>query len=83
MLDHVVAEPVREDLAWQRWDRDARRFALEHVPEVLEVAVASADGGLLELEGGDVGYDVDFVVGVHVAAGAVSARVADLDGLVC
>jgi hypothetical protein len=33
---------------------------------------------LLELEGRDVGYDVDFVVGVHVSACAVSARIADL-----
>ena len=47
---------------------------------MLEVAVASSYGGLLEFEGGYVGYDVDFVVGVHVSAGAVCARVADLDG---
>lgn len=37
---------------------------------------------MLELEGWDVGYHVDLVVGVHVAAGAVGAWVADLGGFV-
>jgi hypothetical protein len=81
MLNHVVAEAVRKDLARQRRDRHARRLALQHVPEVLEVGVAAADGRLLEFEGGDVGHDVDLVVGVHVSAGSMCSRVADLFAL--
>ena len=78
MLNHIVAKPIGEDLAGQGWDVDTRRLPLEHIPEVLEVAVAAAHRGLLQLEGGDVGNDVDLVVGVHVAACAVGSRVADL-----
>lgn len=77
-LDDVVAEAVGEDLARQRGDRDACRLALEDVAEVLEVGVAAADGALAQLEGGDVGAADDLVVGVHGAAHAVGARVADL-----
>jgi hypothetical protein len=78
MLNHIVRKPIRKHLARQWRYRDARRLALQHVPEVLEVAVAPPHGGLLQLEGGDVGHHVDFVVGVHAAAGAVGAWVADL-----
>ena len=53
-LDDLVREAVREDLARERGDVHARRLALEDVPEGLEVGVATADGGGLELEGGDI-----------------------------
>lgn len=61
MLDHVVAEPVREYLARQRGYRDACGFALEDVAEVFEVAVTAADDAVLELEGGDIGTALDLV----------------------
>lgn len=80
MLDHIIAEPVREHLAGERGDGDASRFALEDVAEVLKVGVAPTDGAMLELEGGDVGPADDFVVGVHVAVGAVGLGVFDLEG---
>lgn len=67
VLDDVVAEPVREHLARQRGDRDARALPLQDVAEVLEVAVPPAHGAVLQLEGGDVGPADDLVVGVHLA----------------
>ena len=78
MLNHIVGEPVREDLARQRRYRDARRLPLQHVAEVLEVAVPPAHRAVLELERWDVRHHVDLVVGVHVSAGAVCAGIADL-----
>jgi len=73
MLNHVVGEAVRQDLAWQRWYSDARALALQYVAEGFEVAVAPAHGGGFELEGGDVGAHYDFVGGVHAAADACSS----------
>lgn len=78
VLDHIVAEPVREYLARQWRDGDARAFALEDVAEVLEVGVATAHDGVLEFEGWDVGAADDLVGGVHVAGCAVCLGVADL-----
>jgi len=80
MLNHIIAKPVREDLSWQRRNRDSRRLALQNVAEVLEVGIASADRGMAQLESGDVGSAEYLVVGVHVAAHAVGARVAYLEG---
>lgn len=77
-LDDIVAETVRKHLPRQRRDGDARALALEDVAEVLKVRVAAAHSALPQLEGRDVGPADDLVVGVHVAADAVCARVADL-----
>lgn len=80
VLDDIVAETIREDLARKRGDRDARRLALENVSEVLKVGVAAADDGVAQAEGGDVGARVDLVRGVHCArGGAVSLWVLDLE----
>ena len=54
-LDDLVREAVREDLARERRDVDARRFALEDVPERLKVRVAPPDERVAQFEGGDVG----------------------------
>lgn len=81
MLDHVVAEPIRKDLARQRRDGDARALALQDVAEILEVRVAAPHAAVLQLEGRDVGPADDLVVGVHGARGAVRLRVADLVGV--
>lgn len=77
-LDNVVAEAVRKDLSGQRWDRDARRLALEDVAEVLKVRVPTPHAAHTQLEGGDVRPAHDLVVGVHVPADAMGTRVADL-----
>ena len=53
-LDDLVREAVREDLARERRDVDARRLALEDVPERLKVRVAPPDDRVPELERGDV-----------------------------
>ena len=79
VLDDVVAEAVRKDLAGQRGDGDARALALEDVAEVLEVRVAAAHDRVLQLEGGDVGAADDLVRGVHVPRRAVGLGVADLE----
>lgn len=78
VLDHIVAESVREYLARQWGDSHARAFALEDVAEVLEVGVAAAHDGVLQFEGGDVGSADDLVGGVHVAGCAVGLGIADL-----
>lgn len=78
-LDDVVAEAVGKDLAGQGRDGDTGRLALEYVAKVLKVRVPAMDGTLAQLEGRDVGPADDLVVGVHVAADAVGARVAHLD----
>ena len=53
-LDDLVREPVREDLAGQRRDVDARALALEDVAERLEVAVPPPHQRVPQLERGDV-----------------------------
>lgn len=80
MLDHIITEPVREDLAGERGDGNTSRFALEDVAKVFKVRVAPTDGAVLELEGGDVGPADDLVVGVHMAVSAVGLGVFDLKG---
>lgn len=79
MLNHIVAEAVREHLAWQRGDGDARTLALQDVAEVFEVRVAAAHAAMAQLEGGDVGATYDLVVCVHAPTYAVCARVLDLE----
>jgi len=66
VLDYVVGEPVREDLAWQRRYRDSGTFSLEDIAEVLEVGISSADHGVAQLERWDVGSSVYLVRSVHV-----------------
>lgn len=78
MLNHVIAEAVREHLARQRRDGNARALALEDVAEVFKVGVATAHNRVLELEGGDVGAADDLVAGVHVARCTVRLGVPDL-----
>lgn len=78
-LDHVVAEPVGEDLAGQGRNGHAGGLAFEDVAEVLKVGVATADGRVFELEGGDVGPADDLVVGVHVARRAVGLGILYLE----
>ena len=82
MLNHIIAKPVREDLSWQRGNRDSCRLALENVAEVLKVGITSANRGVAQLEGGNIGPAENLVVCVHVAAHAVGARVAYLEGQV-
>ena len=53
-LDDLVREAVREDLAGEGRDVDARRLALEDVPEGLEVRVAPPHDRVSQFEGGDV-----------------------------
>ena len=79
MLNHIVREPIREHLPWERGNRDARGLALEDVTEIFEVGVSAADDGVAQFEGGDVGARVDLVGGVHAAGGgAVGLGVFDL-----
>ncbi len=78
MLNHIIAESIRKDLARKRRDSDASGLALEDVAEVFEVGVAATDRGVTQLEGGDVGAALDFVRCVHGATGAVGAWILDL-----
>ena len=80
VLDDVVAEAVREDLAGKRGDGNAGALTLQNVAEVFEVGVAAADGAVLELEGGNVGPADNLVVRVHAAGCAVGLGIADLGG---
>jgi hypothetical protein len=79
MLNHIVAESVREHLAWQRWDRDPRALALQDIAEVFEVRVATAHTAMAQLEGRDVCATNDLVVCVHAATYAMGARILDLE----
>ena len=79
MFDHIVAEAVGEDLARQGWDGDTGRLALEDITKVLEIRVAPAHAAMPQLESGDVSAADDLVVGVHVAAHAVRARILNLE----
>ena len=65
MLNYVVAEPVREHLAWQRRDGDPRALSFQYVAKVFKVRVSPPYGAVLELEGGDVGAAYYLIVGVH------------------
>lgn len=75
MLNHIITESIGEDFSWERRNRHARTFALEYIAEIFKIAVAAADGAVAKLECGDIGAADNFVVGVHVAADAVSLRV--------
>jgi hypothetical protein len=79
MFNHIVAKAVGEDLPRQRRNRHPSALPLEYVPEIFEVAVTSANGAVLELEGGDVRPADDLVVGVHAARCAVRLGVLDLE----
>lgn len=78
MLDHVVAEPVREHFPRQGRDRDPRAFALQDVAEVFKVRVPSAHDRVLQFERGDVCSADDLVRGVHVAGCAMCLGITDL-----
>ena len=80
MLNHIITKPICKDLAGQRGNRDSRRLAFKNIAEVLEVGIAPADGGMAQLEGGDVGSAEDLVVGIHVTTHAMGAWVANLVG---
>lgn len=54
LFDHIVREPIREHLAWQRRDVDARALPLKNVPERLKVAVPAAHDRVPDLECRDV-----------------------------
>lgn len=79
MLNHIIAEPVREHLPRQWRDRHPRALPLENIAEVLEIGVSAAHDRMLELEGWDVGSAHDLVGGVHVSRGAVCLGVSDLN----
>lgn len=78
VLNDVVAEPVGKNLARQWGDSHSCALTLQDIAEVLEVGVAAAHDGVLQLEGGDVGSADDLVGGVHVAGSSVGLRVAHL-----
>ena len=78
MLNHIVTEPICKDFAWQRRDRNPRRFPLEDITEVLEIRVSSTDTAVAELESWNIGATENLVVSVHVAAHSVGAGVLDL-----
>ena len=79
MLNHVIAETVREHLAGQGGDGDTRTLPLQDLAEIFKVGVAPAHDGVAQLEGRDAGVQVDLVGGVHGAGrGAVGLGVFDL-----
>jgi hypothetical protein len=74
VFNHVVGEAVRQDLARQWGNGDARRLALEDVAEGFELVVPAAHRRRLELEGGDVGAHYDLVGRVHAAPDACESQ---------
>jgi len=75
MLNNIITKSIRKYLSRQRWNRNAGTLPLETITEVLKVRVTSAHNTVVELESGDVGSAYDLVVGVHIAAHAMRARV--------
>lgn len=61
VLNHIIAEPVGEYLAWKWRDCDSRALALQDIPKVLEVRVAATHDRMLQLERGDVRPADNFV----------------------
>lgn len=61
VLDHVIGEAVREDLSGQRWNGDPRALALQDVAKVLKVRITTADHGVAQFEGRDIGSSVDLI----------------------
>ncbi len=78
MLNNIITKPIRKHLPRQRRYRNPCTLPLEDIAKVFEVGIASADGGVLKFEGGDVGAADYFVIGVHFAAEAVGLGVFDL-----
>ena len=78
MLDHVIAEPVGEDLPWEWWYCDSGALALQDISEVLKVGVSSAHNGVFELKSWDVCSADNLVRGEHVTGGSVGLRIANL-----
>lgn len=78
VLNDIVTESVGKNLARQRGDSHACALALQNITEVLEIGVAAAHDGVLQLEGGYVGSADNLVGGVHVAGCAMGLRVAHL-----
>jgi len=71
MLNNIITKPARKNFTRQGWNSHSGAFSLQDVAEVFKVGVAASHGAVFEFEGGDVGSTDDFVVGVHVAGGAV------------
>lgn len=78
VLNDVVTESVRENLARQRGNSHPRALALEDITEILKVGVAAAHYRVLQLERRDVGPADDLVRGVHVPRCAMGLGIADL-----
>ena len=78
MLNHIITKAVCKHLSRQRWDRHPRALPLKYIPEILKVRVATTNARLPQLEGGDVGFAEDLVVGVHRAADTMGAWILDL-----
>lgn len=81
MFDYIIAEPICEHLAWQRWDRDASRLSLKYITEIFEIGVAATNHGVFEFEGGNIRFAEDLVCGVHTPTGTVRLRIFDLETL--
>lgn len=78
MFNHIIAKAVGEYLPGQRRYGNTRRLSLKNVAEVLEVRVSPAHAAMSQLERGDIGSAEDLIVGIHIAAHAMRARVLDL-----
>lgn len=78
MLNHIITESIRKDLSRQRRNCDSRRLSLQDIPKVFKVRITPPYVAVAELEGGNIGATYDLVVGVHIAAHSMSARILHL-----
>jgi len=65
-LNDLIRESVREHLARQRRNIDARRLALQYVAKCLEIGVAPAHNRMAQLERWDVRLAHDLVICIHL-----------------
>lgn len=79
-LNYFVREAICEYFPGKRGDGHASALAFEYLAKVLEITVASTHARLVQFECGNVGATDYLVVSVHVAADAMSSRIADLAG---
>jgi hypothetical protein len=60
-FDDFVRETIGKDFAGERWDVDSSRFTLEDVAEGFKVGVTSANQGMPQFKGRNVGLKVEWV----------------------
>lgn len=78
MLNHIIAETIREYLSGQGRDGHTSTLAFKNVPEIFEIRVAASDSAVLQFESGNICSTDYLVIRIHIPRRAMCHRVLHL-----